>query len=129
MGTFGTSSDSNDTTWDLLGSFGGDGFPETQEEADRLSAFILSGFVTGGDPGDAAYYAKQCQTQVILGPVIYLLRQNLSVPRELLRRALKVVQLARKDRAYMQGWVDVDERDEALVEEILTIRRALKALS
>ena len=124
MGHFGTSSDANDTSWDVLGKFSGeDGFPSTQKQADALAAWLEAGF-----PGDNSdYWAKQDLCDTILGPVVFLLREKLIVPHSLLTRALSIARAARADKAYLNCWIDRDEREAALVEEIKLILKALKS--
>lgn len=132
MGTFGTSSDANDTSWDVLGHCCPNpdreesSFPINQAEADALLAWIAAGF-PGGEKGHQAYWAKCDESETILGPVIWLLREGFTVDTAMLQRALAVARAKRGDKAYMSCWTDEGERDTALAEEIVTLRRAIKA--
>jgi len=125
MGHFGTSSDANDTSWDVLGKFSGeDGvFPSTQAQADALAAWLEADF-----PGENAFYWRAGDLrETLLGPVVFLLREKLTVPHHLLTRALSIARAARADKAYLDCWRKRDEREDALAEEIKLILKALKS--
>lgn len=134
MGAFGTSSDANDTSWDVLGHCCPNpereesSFPINQAEADALVAWIASGF-PGGDKDEQRYWAARDESETILGPVIWLLGEGFTVDAAMLKRALAVARAKRSDKVYLSCWTDREERDTALAEEIVILRRALKVLA
>ncbi len=132
MGHFGYTSDANDTCWDLLGRFAApdaaDGFPTTQLQADHVCAFIHSGFAFNS-PEDQAYWAKQDESDTVLGPVVYLLNEGFRVPKALLERALAVARARRRSKAYLANWKPGTEREEALALEITVLRSELLRLA
>lgn len=131
MGAFGTQSHSNDTSWDVLGRYARDGdggFPGTQAEADLMLAWIAADFA-GGTSEDRTYWRSQHESESVLGPIVWCLREGFTVPKPLLERAITIARSTRMDRAYMECWVDVEERDTALVEEIVMLKRAIKAIA
>lgn len=124
MGHFGTSSSANDTSWDVLGKFAdkNGGYPSTQPQANALAVWILAGF-----PGkDAKYWRLVDESDTILGPVIYVLKEGLVLPVALLERALAIALARRKDNGYLECWTDRKEREGALTREAKLIRKAIK---
>lgn len=128
MGHFGISSDANDTSWDVLARFRDDTecFPTTQEHADELVAWIVAGFPDKEDRNGYNYWVEQDESDTILGPIVYLLREKLLIKDlPLLKRALAIARARRGDNAYLDCWREREERVDALANEILLIKFAI----
>lgn len=109
MGSWGTESCSNDSTWDLLGNAGIEDIHEIkQEEVAPAIAEIKP--VLEYDLDEAVY---------ALGAVIWILRAGLKIEdRAVLSQASAVAHKALEDEDYLDGWVDRSDREDQLHEEI-----------
>lgn len=116
MGSWGTESCSNDSTWDLMGNAEIEDIHEIkQEEVAPAIAEIKKSFADQ----DKAIYA--------LGAVIWILRAGLKIEdMDCLNRAVQVVAVAVDDEEYLDSWVDRSERESQLDKEIVEIIAAIE---